>query len=471
MVSPKSSPDKYDNTLKLVDNIQKVMSEKLHPHLPNSVKVGLILHFIKDEGTPFTTRVSPDDLKKNEEAHAFTIYHAKCRDRNLSSLPPLKEFVEQQKAGGSPTVPILAIDAANYEEYCPPEVFAQVYEEAPEYVGLHISERDYRPLRRTFHVGEVFPHVATGLRRIYEAVTFLGLQPGDRLGHASALGIDVREWLRVNPRVDLTRIDVLDDAVFELHLLQQYQPEQHARINELQGRIAEYSRVIFGEPVDPTVLIKSWLSRGERMPNWVGPDDGKKYDAIENVPAWVRLQGELMNLDQYTIKPTADGPQKNPYGEEPGAHSIVPSLFQLAQIRSAHGLSGTELGKKKGRSKANAAIDGLPPDQAIRILYEYLYDERTVRKFVRTVNIDVSGQTKNLQTLQAILRSFLSDRGINIESNPTSNWLIGGWESHADVPAAGRVDFLKEVLAAPLNRSTIFLGKVLGGVTDSMAAP
>ena len=31
-----------------------------------------------------------------------------------------------------------------------------------------------------------------------------------------------------------------------------------------------------------------------------------------------------------------------------------------------------------------------------------------------------------------------------------------------------KIDFLKEVLAAPLNRSTIFLGKVLGGVTDSM---
>jgi ABC-2 type transport system permease protein len=31
-----------------------------------------------------------------------------------------------------------------------------------------------------------------------------------------------------------------------------------------------------------------------------------------------------------------------------------------------------------------------------------------------------------------------------------------------------KIDFLKEVLAAPLNRSTVFLGKCLGGVTDSM---
>ena len=31
-----------------------------------------------------------------------------------------------------------------------------------------------------------------------------------------------------------------------------------------------------------------------------------------------------------------------------------------------------------------------------------------------------------------------------------------------------KIDFLKEVLASPLNRSTVFLGKCLGGVTDSM---
>lgn len=31
-----------------------------------------------------------------------------------------------------------------------------------------------------------------------------------------------------------------------------------------------------------------------------------------------------------------------------------------------------------------------------------------------------------------------------------------------------RLDFLKEVLVSPLKRSTIFLGKVLGGVTDAM---
>ena len=31
-----------------------------------------------------------------------------------------------------------------------------------------------------------------------------------------------------------------------------------------------------------------------------------------------------------------------------------------------------------------------------------------------------------------------------------------------------RVDFLKEVMVAPLNRTTIFLGKVLGGSTDGM---
>ncbi|TWF34832.1 hypothetical protein FHW36_11030 [Chitinophaga polysaccharea] len=31
-----------------------------------------------------------------------------------------------------------------------------------------------------------------------------------------------------------------------------------------------------------------------------------------------------------------------------------------------------------------------------------------------------------------------------------------------------KIDFLKEVLIAPLSRTTIFIGKVIGGMTDAL---
>lgn len=453
MVSPKcpkdpNDPDqvakcveKYGKTAILVAAIRAKMKDRLSPHLKqicptDPVRVGLIVHFLKDEGTPFSVRSdsSAEDAKtRNEQANAFLIYHAACRDRNLRALAPLVKFVgEQRSKEENERIPILAIDAANYEEYCPPEIFAQVFKAAPQRIGLHVETDNFQTLRRTFHVGEVFPHLLTGLRRIYEAIEFLGLEPGDRLGHASALGIDVRNWLSVNPRVDQTRIDILDDAVFELHLLQEHRPECHARINELQGTIGEVSREIFGEPVEGTVLIKSWLARGNVLPEWPNAENeacpGNWFSDVNNIPLWIRLQGELLRQEEYSKA-------ENLYGEEPGTHSIVPSLFQLGSIRIAHGLPEAQLEASAENTETRQSITNLPPDQAIRILYEYLHDVRTVRKFVRTKNIDVSSQADNLERVQAILRSIVSDQGLTIESNPTSNWLIGGWESQTDVPA------------------------------------
>lgn len=71
------------------------------------------------------------------------------------------------------------IDAANSEFYCRPEVYAHAFR--------YLKACGYPA---TFHVGEDFYDIADGVRAIFEAVTFLGLEGGDRLGHALALGID-----------------------------------------------------------------------------------------------------------------------------------------------------------------------------------------------------------------------------------------------------------------------------------------
>lgn len=71
------------------------------------------------------------------------------------------------------------IDAANSEFYCRPEVYAHAFR--------YLKACGYPA---TFHVGEDFFDIADGLRAIFEAVTFLGLEGGDRLGHALALGMD-----------------------------------------------------------------------------------------------------------------------------------------------------------------------------------------------------------------------------------------------------------------------------------------
>ena len=43
-------------------------------------------------------------------------------------------------------------------------------------------------------LGEDFVHLLGSIRRVGEAVQYLGLREGDRIGHGVALGVDVNEW-------------------------------------------------------------------------------------------------------------------------------------------------------------------------------------------------------------------------------------------------------------------------------------
>lgn len=78
---------------------------------------------------------------------------------------------------------IKGIDAASSEIGCRPEIFAQTFR--------FLKASGYAA---TFHVGEDFYDIADGLRAIDEAINFLGLEAGDRLGHVLALGIDPDEF-------------------------------------------------------------------------------------------------------------------------------------------------------------------------------------------------------------------------------------------------------------------------------------
>ena len=79
---------------------------------------------------------------------------------------------------------VTGTDAAASEFDTPPEVFAPSFHRLRRHGMQHF----------TYHAGEDFFHVLSGLRAIFEAMEYLGLQAGDRIGHATAAGVDVRLW-------------------------------------------------------------------------------------------------------------------------------------------------------------------------------------------------------------------------------------------------------------------------------------
>ena len=83
-----------------------------------------------------------------------------------------------------PVYKIVGIDAAGAEIDCSPAVFGQIYR--------------YARLRGitnfTYHVGEDFYDLCDGLKAIDDAIRFLHLGNGSRLGHATALGISASKY-------------------------------------------------------------------------------------------------------------------------------------------------------------------------------------------------------------------------------------------------------------------------------------
>ncbi|MDY7226628.1 hypothetical protein [Hyalangium rubrum] len=118
------------------------------------------------------------------------------------------------------------------------------------------------PFRFTLHAGEDFRRLVEGLRRIHEPLMFHMLGPGDRLGHAVALGLDPGRWAATTPITRQPLEERLDDLVWELHLYrEQCIPVDSSRIEAVRGEVANLSRQIYENPIPADVLIEAWKQR------------------------------------------------------------------------------------------------------------------------------------------------------------------------------------------------------------------
>jgi len=177
----------------------------------------------------------------------------RCRDSDLRiSLDEQARMLRTLRDGSSMVRALLrGVDGASNELHAPPEPFAPAFRMA-RIAGIP---------RATFHVGEDFRHLLSGVRAVAEALIFLDLRPGDRIGHATAIGIDPNLWLsRTASRIMLSRIDILDDAVFahrRLSTLGRFTGE----LQHLESIIAVHSDALYGKECSPDQLYRAWELR------------------------------------------------------------------------------------------------------------------------------------------------------------------------------------------------------------------
>ncbi|THF79465.1 amidohydrolase family protein [Cohnella fermenti] len=178
--------------------------------------LGIVYHLIKRPDT-----VSKDLWLYDEERHHTlkkALHFGELQEQYIKQVQHLQEL---RRVVPMATNFIVGLDAAASENATPVHVFAPVFEEARDskYDALRIVDPEGRILPRqslffTFHAGEDFRHLISGLRRIDEVVRYCKLHAGDRIGHGIALGVDIPEWVRHNPLVILPRGEYLDNLLW-----------------------------------------------------------------------------------------------------------------------------------------------------------------------------------------------------------------------------------------------------------------
>lgn len=179
-------------------------------------QVGLVMHFLKRPDMSV-----PEKCLQNGKADCSYFHFGEQRkvyETQVENLIRLRtEYSELSRY-------LVGIDAASLENSTPVWVFAPVYEKARdssiEQIGRKNEYGDYtQSLGFTFHAGEDFRHILSGLRRIDEAEEYLKFHAGDRIGHGIALGISAREWRRQNPVIIIPQIEALENYLWAYDML------------------------------------------------------------------------------------------------------------------------------------------------------------------------------------------------------------------------------------------------------------
>ena len=335
-------------------------------------KYGLVLHFIKES-------------EKRMEVPCNTQLSL-CNPRLFNKIAEYEKQtadIRQYALGKQiPDFPLVGIDAANEEIRCRPEVFAPFYRTLRRCVGrdYHGRERTLN-LRFTFHAGEDFVTLANGLRAIYEAFLFLGLSDGDRIGHGSALGTDASRYFQLKGRtVFETKQDLLDDYCFLYRMV-----------------------VSDGERAD----LIPWLS-------------DKIKDLLINLYGTDNIISYL-----HSIELRADYPYVHQHVNNPGDYVKV--LLDYKSRGEEHYID------VHGNTDYLAAwLDSL----ALKLIHDYHFSSRIRFEGDKVVSVRVDNRYYDAICIaQRRVAQLLIDKRVSIETNPTSNYLIGPFEEFEDIPA------------------------------------
>lgn len=390
-----------------------------------------VFHFIKRSDTELARlQRRRDDKDFLLSAVEYRHYHLRARLREQADA-----LLELRERYSETAMRVRGIDAASQEIGCRPEIFGPIFRR----LSTHHVEKDEFPectylpiLGKTYHAGEDFLDVVDGLRAIDEAIRFLNLDCGDRIGHALALGVNVAEWYQGKGcQISLSTQDHLDNIAWMYHALKRYKIEG---CEVLKDYLLEQFRYYFSKCylsfMDSAQLCDIMKNATAAYRDLSGKSEYRMHDCNFDIDqyykAWA-LRGDHPELyRQGFYNPP---PEDDPW-DMSSTNFAYPTYFDVRYI----------------------------PEVAL-LNYFYQYDPQVKSEGAQQITVDIPKvYIDGCALIQKMMQMDVARRGLSIETNPSSNVLIGTFRNYEKHPLTafynrGLVSFEDELECPQLNVS------------------
>lgn len=233
--------------------------------------------------------VSELENKEAKDKLVYVLHFPKIKDQKFCEGVPrnynarkkaekqMRSVVAFLEKGTSMNKYIRGIDTCASELDCRPEVYAQIYRYMADVVfetnlENKMEHREVnKKLRMTYHVGEDFFDIVDGLRAIDEVLLFCGLKRNSRLGHALALGIDPYKYYEYKKyKLVLSKQVLMDDLAWILVKAKETGCNIESQLKtELEQRFYYLYQNVYGDAFSDKMDVtyrdyyQSWKLRGD----------------------------------------------------------------------------------------------------------------------------------------------------------------------------------------------------------------
>lgn len=244
--------------------------EEIKNNKMNVPTLGIVFHFLKSENL--------EDYSGNYcwrrifDGNKYYLEHRILKRIRVANIANALEEIRE-------TIPkiheyIVGIDAASDENAMEPWMFAPAYKimrshnytkPVMEITGGHEKFDRIQNVGFTYHVGEDFRHIISGLRHIDEVLEEYGYKAGDRLGHALALGIDIEQWMGENQVVPIPILEYLENLLWVWGTNTCYGLDLPIQLEVLENQIMDIAKRIydFSESINVKMLYTAYKKKFE----------------------------------------------------------------------------------------------------------------------------------------------------------------------------------------------------------------